>query len=221
MTAVVSADTAKVEPPVSPYLHLARTFRRSLGFSIFPCRPGEKTPVVKKWDPFKNAPPDDDTVTGWWTEDPARNIAIVTGKVSGIVVVDTDSAEAETWAQSHLPQTPMMTRTPAGVHRYYRWSERVSNKTGVRPGIDIRGDGGYVIAPLSIHPGKPERGIPPGSRYDFIGEWPDTPEVLPRFDPTWFKETAAMTNLERAQRYVATISGVPEGQRDGPRQTPC
>ena len=77
----------------------------------------------------------------------------------------------------------MRTRTAKGFHRYYRYPDvPVGNKVRIktddpRVRLDVRGDGGYVVAPGSIHPS--------GVAYEVLGEWPDSTDSLPRFDPAW------------------------------------
>lgn len=83
---------------------------------------------------------------------------IATGERSGVIVVDTDlkeglDGEAALAALGGLPETFMVKTPSGGFHRYYKWPGfRVRNSTSeVGPGVDVRGDGGYVVAPYSKH----------------------------------------------------------------------
>ena len=114
-----------------------------------------------------------------FTKWPDANIGIVTGKTSGIAVVDFDSPEAFAEAtRKGLPSSPVV-KTSRGVHHYCQYAEGVRNfqKRGDLPGIDLRCDGGYVVAPPSIHSD--------GTRYEWLkgsalGEvdFPTLPEWL-------------------------------------------
>ena len=97
---------------------------------------------------------DRNQIKEWWTANPDANIGIATGKVSNLVVVDVDGEEgkkslAELVAKyGKLPRTPKV-KTGKGVHYYLRPRDNtVHNSVGrLGKGIDIRGDGGYVVAP--------------------------------------------------------------------------
>lgn len=126
----------------------------SRGWHVFPCRPGEKAPATAHG--FKDATTDTDTIRAWWTKNPAYNVAIATGKVSGIVVVDIDPRNggdlewAMLTAQNDTPRT-WTVRTPSGGrHFYFKCPDAgAPSRTGIRPGIDVKADGGYVLAPPS------------------------------------------------------------------------
>jgi hypothetical protein len=140
-----------------------------------------KTPAVK-WKRYQTARPTDAELVAWFGNGRPRNVALVTGAVSNLVVVDGDSAEGLAWMQAHLPPTPMRTKTAKGEHWSYRHpGVRVKNKGRIKTGdprvqIDIRGDGGYVVTVGSLHRTR--------VRYEPLTEWPPTSE-LPVFDPAW------------------------------------
>jgi putative DNA primase/helicase len=118
----------------------------------------------------------------WFGNGRQRNIGIVTGRLSGLVVLDADSPEALAWMRAHLPPTYAGTQTTKGQHWYFRHpGSRVRNKVRIRTEdpaikIDVRADGGYVVAPGSLHVS--------GARYERIGPWPPF-DCLPVFDPAW------------------------------------
>jgi hypothetical protein len=155
----------------------------------------------------------------WVRRWPDANFAVVTGAVSNIVGIDTDDYHAEAWAARHLPRTLMMTRSRHGFHRFYRKGHAdIRNRIGLwtpegRLRIDIKSDGGLLMAPGSVHPS--------GFVYQRIGSWPPVSE-LPPFDACWFPErpVALMPRvvprwtdrLERARRYLDAVPGAVEGQ---------
>src|SRR5262249_508480 len=111
----------------------------------------------------KDATTDPDTIHRWWRFEPQYNIAVATGKVSNVFAVDIDGLDAELalrrleQAHGELPST-VEAVTARGRHLYFEMPDRaVQNSVGkIAPGIDTRGDGGYVLVPPSIHPsGKP------------------------------------------------------------------
>jgi len=149
----------------------------ALGFNFIPVRHGEKKAAIK-WLEFQHRRPTELEVRDWLKR--YDSWAIITGAISGIVVVDCDSQAALDWARDHLPATPLEVLTSdkgegfRGRHLYYRHpGTRVGNRARIQCGdsklaLDVRGDGGYVLAPGALHPS--------GVRYQAIGKF--CPEVL-------------------------------------------
>lgn len=110
---------------------------------------------------LKAATTDQGQIEGWWSRWPNANVAIRTGEVSGLVIVDIDPAHGgeATLARlvdehSELPAGRVVRTGSGGRHLYFHHPGRpVRNDAGRRlgAGLDIRGDGGYVIAPPSRH----------------------------------------------------------------------
>jgi hypothetical protein len=82
-------------------------------------------------------------------------IGIVTGEISGVFVIDCDSEEAYQAIQEYLPDNfiTCIAKTPRGYHLYFLIpkDETIGSAAGVMPGVDIRGEGGYIIAPPSVN----------------------------------------------------------------------
>ena len=111
-----------------------------------------KVPLVG-WKEFQTRLPTEQEVTSWFNKWPDANIGIVTGKISGIVVFDLDSDHAVQYAEDEggFPDTPKV-KTGKGYHYYMRYPGfEVRNDVRKELDIDIRADGGYVVAPPSIH----------------------------------------------------------------------
>src|ERR1051326_8944635 len=139
---------------------------RKLGWSIVPaCWPKDgkcacgkghndagKQPLIS-WKEFQERLPSLDEIQEWWTKWPSANIACITGAISGIAVVDLEyDGLAE--AQRLGLHSGLISITGKGRHLIFKHpGEDVCNKVKLRGirGFDIRGDGGYVIIPPSLH----------------------------------------------------------------------
>jgi hypothetical protein len=125
------------------------------GWSVFPVAAMGKRPLVA-WRELSTT--DEDAISAWWSEHPDANIGLDCGK-SGVVVIDVDDMDAIPILTERLGWNPADDRTSiartgrGGLHIYYRAggnSVRNSASKVVR-GVDIRGDGGYVVLPPSVH----------------------------------------------------------------------
>lgn len=130
------------------------------GWSVFPVRKN-KTPYTPNG--FHNATTDIRTIERWWKEHPDANVGIATGSMShGLTVIDIDIDDNKgihgdesfrDWCDDEGVFIDSLTAVTGrgGKHLYFTSTYPYGNKTGVLPGVDIRGEGGYVIAPPSIH----------------------------------------------------------------------
>ena len=165
---------------------------------VFPCK--GKRPLTDHG--YKDASTDASTIGQAWTRNPDANVGLVTGS---LIVVDVDGPEGakslEALEAQHEPLAPTLSAsTGRGVHRYYRCPEGVTignsaGKLGV--GLDVRGKGGYVIAPPSVHAS--------GKRYEWIAEGVPIAEL-----PEWIAEL--LKPRERQQGDVVAIR--PTGDAD-------
>ncbi len=148
--------------------------RVGAGFPVFPVKEGGKEPAIANG--FKAASADERTVDAWFRGHPNLNFGIPTGATSAFFVLDVDGAEgrvnldALTKMHGSLPIT-WTVKTPHGEHRYFKMPNYpVPNSTGrVAKGIDVRGDGGYVVGPGSEAPDGHYRFVP--------GQGPDDVEI--------------------------------------------
>lgn len=132
------------------------------GWSVFPLKEREKIPAVQGG--FKVATCDTEQISAMWEHRPELNIGISTGSLSGgLVVIDLDVDEAKgedgvytlrKWEREHgeLPETCTAISGSGGMHLYYICDKPIGCSVDNESGVDIRGDGGYVVAPPSIHP---------------------------------------------------------------------
>lgn len=124
-----------------------------LGFSIIPLRSCKKTPALTSWSEYQKRQPSEEEIVEWFGGTTEFNIGIVTGPVSGLAVIDLDSHKALQMAKElGLPAAPIV-QTARGLHYYYahRTGVRNSQKRADLPEIDLRAEGGYIVAPPSIH----------------------------------------------------------------------
>lgn len=144
------------------------------GFAVFPLKYRDKVPLTRNG--CKDATTDAAQIKAWWQKYPNANIGLATGSVSqNVFVIDLDIDEdrgidgyhsLEDWQREHgdFPETWTAITGRGGYHLYYRGNGRVKNRAGIIDGVDIRGNGGYVVAPPSIHKN--------GNRY----EWEYSPD---------------------------------------------
>lgn len=131
-----------------------------LGFRVFPLVPGTGLPALKEWPDRATA--NLEMIRDWWCggQYTEYGVGIACGPGSDIWVLDIDRKKGvdgfDTWAKLILHHGPIrntfMVMTPSGgAHVYFRWAEGVANSTGrsnrLGPGLDVRGDHGYVRAP--------------------------------------------------------------------------
>lgn len=181
------------------------------GFSVIPIQAREKKPLIA-WESYQTQRSTEEEIRAWWAKWPEANVGIVTGAVSGLVVIDLDSMEAKDKLKELLPYYDLTTvprsRTGKGWQLFFKHpGVPIPNRAGVIPGLDVRGDGGYVVAPPSIHPN--------GKAYKW--EVPINGE-LPKLPGEFYKlisSSASNGNGYREKFNTAqALAGVPEGQRD-------
>lgn len=200
MTAFAKVDTAQ--------RYLAR------GWCVVPLRARDKRPLIA-WEPLQTARPSPQQVADWFSRWPDANIGIVTGEISNLVVLDIDPKHGGDASLARLerrygplPDTIEAITGGGGRHLYFAhpggWTR---NRTGLAQGIDLRGDGGYIVAPPSIHPS--------GQPYAWaLGHSPEESALAAL--PRWL---LLPSGGARARRTLAdwrqlVHEGVPEGQRN-------
>ena len=175
----------------------------SCGWAVFPLVPGQKRPLTDHG--FKDATTDSAKISRWWKKYPDANIGVATGNISGLIVVDIDDPRSTAALRKLTGNT--VTRTSqtqsGGWHLFFKHPGiELGNRTKFLPGIDLRGDGGYVVAPPSIINRR---------RYKFLGTDPiaDLPaKLLAELKPTNNKKTkraAPIKSYSRAARETETI----------------
>ncbi len=124
------------------------------------CEDQGKHPRVDGWQLVAST--DRAVITKWWSAWPDANIGLTTGAGSGVVVLDVDGAEGmaslDALEAKHGPigatprsHTPRPGQHILFAHPGYRVKNSTGKRAGIAPGLDVRGDGGYIIAPPSRH----------------------------------------------------------------------
>jgi len=128
------------------------------GIPVFPCN-REKKPITEHG--FLDASTDEDQIKGWWSQNPGASIGIPTGEKSGVWVFDVDSYKpgvvdffnkliAE---NGSLPETKTQKTGGGGFQYFFKYPGfKIPSRNGyIASGIDVKGEGGYVILPPSGH----------------------------------------------------------------------
>lgn len=193
-----------------PALDAALEYLR-MGFSVIPIQPAGKRPLIK-WQDFQTRRATEKEIRQWWAQWPAANVAIVTGSISGVDVVDCDSEDGKAALYEFLPDTLTlpMGRTKKGYHLYFRHSPGLKNEVRAILDCDLRTTGGYVVAPPS--------GAADGTPYRWIIEpskavAPPMPGML--LDILRQASGNGAHDDKRPPTDLSSLDmGVPEGQRD-------
>ena len=139
----------------------------------------------------------------WYKKWPDMNIGIVTGKISNLTVIDCDSQEAiESFYAGYNGKTPNV-KTPHGMHFYFQYQEGVRNTARLTEHIDVRSEGGYVVAPPSVN-GE-------GTAYRFIN---DLNIALDSFNNCFLYKHYKEGKSQESQRVTTSHKYFKRGTRD-------
>ena len=130
------------------------------GWPVLPLMPGTKKPLgVLVPHGFQDATTNEDTIRQWWERSPLANVGILTGEESGLVVLDIDprhGGDDNLWElerqHGELPLTVGSLTGGGGAHIFFLHPGGVIKHKALAPGVEVKADGGYVVAPPSIHP---------------------------------------------------------------------
>ena len=176
------------------------------GWSILPVKPDEKRPYMQNWLQYTKERAGEQVLSGWFTHLSGAGVGVVTGKVSGILVLD---------VESHCPQpiegilrkypTNMVSRTGSGgYHLFYQYPSnkgRVSNRVRLFDGVDLRADGGFIVLPPTKHPS--------GGKYEWINKG------MPSVFPSSILEVEGQSTNPAGEAWISELlRGVTEGGRN-------
>jgi hypothetical protein len=185
-------------------LELARKYRE-FGFSVFPLIPKDKKPLIA-WKKYQEHFATDTELQQWF-DGTQNGIAIVTGPISDLIVLDADSEQTAQWVEQKGIGEGLRVKTAKGMHYYLKWQDGFRNAVRLKDlgGLDIRGAGGYVAAPGTIHPS--------GFAYAFV---PNMPKALADV-PEWLSESIEMIQANPSGTVKANVSEIVKGCEAGSR----
>lgn len=176
------------------------------GWSVLPVKPDEKRPFMTNWLQYTKTRAPKAMVEGWFNNLSNAGVGVVTGRISGIIVLDVE-------AYCRIPIEEILKRYPTqlvarsgggGYHLYFSYphtATRISNRVGVFEGADIRADGGFIVAAPTIHQS--------GNRYEWVQKGP------PGAFPTELLNLTSKPISAQSDNWVTeTLRGVPEGGRN-------
>ncbi|MBL6600316.1 MAG: bifunctional DNA primase/polymerase, partial [Alphaproteobacteria bacterium] len=203
------ALATSTEPPSSPF-HDAALDLLPYRLATIPCEIDGKAPLVKNWTKWKH-PLGRNAVEKFMAQFSLANIG-VRCDLSGITVVDIDGDQhLVATAIKMFGDTPLKTQTPSGgTHLWYRHDGEGNRNLRASHGldIDIKGRGGFVLAPPSIRTDGPHA----GRRYKFVtGSWDDLP-TLPTMTP--LEAGPSITPVAQASSSPTSLRAVQAGWRN-------
>jgi hypothetical protein len=138
-----------------------------MGWSVIPLRPGSKIPLID-WKDFQHRLPSLEELRTWFQNSSMNNLGIVTGKLSNLSVIDADELK------NLHPQTSssISVITKRGKHLYFKYGGERNSASEIAESIDVRGEGGFVVAPPSVIDGHLYRFVNPVLRPDNLPQFP-------------------------------------------------
>ncbi|WP_426514821.1 bifunctional DNA primase/polymerase [Dactylosporangium sp. McL0621] len=173
---------------------------------------------------FYAATTDAERLTAMCAANPRGMLAIRTGAPSGVVVVDIDPAHGGRIDSALMPQTACVATGSGGWHLYYLHpgTAVLCSQGRLGAGVDVRADGGYVVAPPSVHPrtGRPYRWV--GGRA--LVEMPpalveacrpnEAPAATPPTGPTLLRSAGGISSPQALLKsHLDAVANAPEGKR--------
>lgn len=184
------------------------------GWRLLPVKPRDKTPLNKDWPSVATS--DADKIHTWTQQYSGCNWGLACGTGSGVWVLDVDGKEGTesllSLQNEHGRQwtNTLVVKTARGGHLYFQWPEGATIKNSaskLAPGLDVRGDGGYVLVPPSLHPS--------GAVYHWAGGGADVPIASA---PSWLLDMVfAPAQLPVTPSAGSTAQAIAEGRRNATR----
>jgi putative DNA primase/helicase len=173
------------------------------------CQSSGKHPRIKNG--IHGATTNKTQIKTWWNQWPEANIGIKTGLESGLLVVDLDERHQgleawKTWSQEHCIKAEMIVATGGGLHLYFDpMGIKFKSRVSLLPGIDIRAEGGMVVAPGSLHSS--------GRYYEWISSSEQRTPPIPDALRDLLFQTSEQKRLKDEEE-IRNIRGIEEGSRN-------
>lgn len=195
-----------------------------IGWHVFPIVPGRKEPMTKNG--VLDASCELEQIKLWWGDNPTANIGLACGEKSGVYVVDVDfdidknidgfvalDKLTDRWPDTVTQYTPR-----GGRHYFFQTKDPPRNKNNFKEGIDIRGEGYYVLLAPSVHPnGKMYQWVEGKAPLDIpFAEYPrcmrpEKVEIVP-VAPLPKLDISTDEKLRRASAYLAQCAPAKQGK---------
>jgi len=177
---------------------------RTLGWSIIPVNK-DKVPLLKTWRGFQKRKPTENEMCEWWNKWPDASPAVVTGEISGLVVLDIDIKHNRSSKEFDIPLTACSKTGSGGEHIFFKHPKRRVKSTNGQLfglGVDIKADGGYVV-------------LPPGENNNGSYEWSVGPDETELSEvPEWLMSAFEEQNKNKQKLWQKGMGGVGEGLRN-------
>ena len=208
-------------------LNAALAYARQLRWAVFPlhavdakgqctchrgsaCDRAGKHPRTRQG--LKEATTDVKIIRRWWVEWPDANVGVATGTASGFDALDVDPRHGgeeslEDLEAQHgvLPDTVEQHTGGGGRHLLFAHQDGVRNKAGLAPGLDVRGDGGYIVVPPSRH----------ASGQSYVWEASSRPEAVALAPwPSWLLPALQSGGNGQTPALEPLADAIPEGSRN-------
>lgn len=183
------------------------------GLCVLPVHPFSKRPCMSNWQKYITQRPTEEEVTKWFTALSGVGIGVVTGKISGLVVLDIDTRyEENVEALFDKYPTNLIARSGSGgYHLYYRYPDKVNhipNAVNIIEGVDLRADGGFIVLPPTVHAsGKAYEWIRYEGMLDFPIELLQQPKQSAPNQGKWLSEALRGVRSGERNNTAARLAG--------------
>jgi hypothetical protein len=203
--------------PLSSPLQAALNYQ-AIGLSVIPIRPGPAKKPYVEWKQYQGKCATLEEIKEWWGKWPKANVGIVTGWISGVIVIDIDGPEGQEAFFAEFGEIPatisQRTGREGGLHLLFKHPGNgiYQTKTKILPGVDVRADGGFIVAAPSIHAN--------GKQYEWLidpvemglDDLLDLPEDLKKLLPIKTEDEKSLKNPKGWE--FEALAGVEKGQRN-------
>lgn len=187
-------------------LEQALGYFKNMGWNIILVDKDKKP--YEDWKEYQTKKVTQERLKTWFILHPDANIAVITGRISNLTVVDIDPRHNGSYEPFKDIQTIKSKTGGGGYHIFFQFEEGLTNKAGIKDGVDIRSEAGYVILPPSSHKS--------GNNYEWIvkPEGPNQLGKLPSFIKDWTKKISINGQQPESNWDNEVLKGVGEGQRN-------
>jgi len=176
---------------------------------------GQDKRPLDSWKEYQTKKVTEVRLKTWFLMYPKSNIAVITGKISNLTVVDIDPRHNGSYKQFENIQTIKSKTGGNGYHIFFQYEEGLQNKAGIQEGTDIRSEAGYIILPPSIHQSgnsyswiiPPQEGVKPIKLPDFVKDWTKKTSVNGHQNSNW--DSSVLNGVSEGQRNekAASVAG--------------